>query len=101
MEGRGVPLTEADRAILALECETIAGHTCKVIRVGGDGPGLEEIRARVGERIAGVPALSTIRVDSAALGRHFAALALSRVDGRPPPALKPPADVTLVQREST
>jgi hypothetical protein len=55
-----IPLEPADREILALECETIAGHTCKVIRVGGGGPGIEQIRARVGERIAGVPALSTV-----------------------------------------
>jgi hypothetical protein len=60
MEARPVPLTEADRAILALECETIAGHTCKVIRVGGRGPALEEIRTRVGERIGAVPPLATV-----------------------------------------
>ncbi|ADP81433.1 LacI family DNA-binding transcriptional regulator [Pseudofrankia inefficax] len=48
-----------------------------------------------------VPALSSVRFDSAALGRHFAALALSRVDGRPPPTHEPPAHVTLIQREST
>ncbi|MBL7493821.1 LacI family DNA-binding transcriptional regulator [Frankia sp. AgB1.9] len=48
-----------------------------------------------------VPALSSIHFDSAALGRHFAALALSRVNGRPLPAGDPPANVTLIQREST
>jgi hypothetical protein len=56
---REIPLASADRAILALESETIAGHTCKVIRLGGQAPGLEEIRARVGERIDSVPALAT------------------------------------------
>lgn len=60
MEGTPVPLTEADRAILALESGTIAGHTCKVIRIGPQGPGLEEIRARVGERIDTAPALATV-----------------------------------------
>jgi hypothetical protein len=63
MELGAVPLQPADRAILDLECETIAGHTCKVIRIGGQAPGVEEIRARVAERIAAVPALAT-RLDA-------------------------------------
>lgn len=59
MDAHPVPLTDADRAILDLECDTIAGHTCKVIRVGGRAPTVEEIRARVGERISSVPALAS------------------------------------------
>ncbi len=55
-----VPLQPEDRAILDLESDTIAGHTCKVIRVGGQAPGLEEIRGLVGQRIGGVPALTTV-----------------------------------------
>lgn len=53
-----VPLAPEDRAILDLECETIAGHTCKVIRLGGDGAGVEDLRARVAERVAAVPSLA-------------------------------------------
>jgi hypothetical protein len=59
MDQGAVPLADADRAILDLECETIAGHTCKVIRIAAPGPGTAEIRARVGERIAAVPALAS------------------------------------------
>jgi len=54
-----VPLQPADRAILDVECETIAGHTCKVIRLGAGAPGVEEIRARVAERIGSAPMLAT------------------------------------------
>lgn len=52
-----VPLRPADQAILDIECETIAGHTCKVIQIGGGALGIEQLRTRVGERIAGVPEL--------------------------------------------
>lgn len=51
------PLLPADRAILALECETIAGHTCKVVRLAPGAPDIEAIRARIEERIAAVPEL--------------------------------------------
>ena len=54
-----IPLAPEDRAILDLECETIAGHTCKVIRLGGDGARLEDLRARVADRVAAAPALAT------------------------------------------
>jgi diacylglycerol O-acyltransferase len=54
-----IPLAPEDRAILDLECETIAGHTCKVIRLGGEGAELEDLRARVAERVAAAPALAT------------------------------------------
>jgi diacylglycerol O-acyltransferase len=64
MDERPVPLDPADQAILDIECETIAGHTCKVIRIGGPAPGVDEIRARVAERIASVPAMATRLDDS-------------------------------------
>lgn len=53
-----VPLQPADRAILDLECETIAGHTCKVIRLGAGAPGVEALRARIAQRLPAVPELS-------------------------------------------
>ena len=34
MTAGGVPLDDADRAILALEGPTVVGHTCKVVLVG-------------------------------------------------------------------
>ncbi len=52
-----IPLGPEDRAILALESDTVAGHTCKVVLLGGDGVDLERLRARVAERIALAPAL--------------------------------------------
>lgn len=58
MDTDAVPLLPADRAILDLECETIAGHTCKVIWLGSGAPGVGAIRARIAERIAAVPELT-------------------------------------------
>ncbi|MFN8149985.1 MAG: wax ester/triacylglycerol synthase family O-acyltransferase [Solirubrobacterales bacterium] len=57
MESAAVPLQPADRKILEIECETIAGHTCKVVRLGPGAPTTSAIRERIGERIAGVPEL--------------------------------------------
>jgi hypothetical protein len=54
-----IPLAEEDRAILALESDTVAGHTCKVVVVGDGGPGLDALRASVASRIERAPALVT------------------------------------------
>jgi diacylglycerol O-acyltransferase len=56
-----IPLGAEDRAILELECRTIAGHTCKVVRLGGreaQAMDVERLRERVGERIELAPALT-------------------------------------------
>ena len=53
-----LPLTGEDRAILALESDTVVGHTCKVIQVGAGAPGLAALRARVAERLGSTPALT-------------------------------------------
>jgi WS/DGAT/MGAT family acyltransferase len=56
-----IPLGPEDRAILELECRTIAGHTCKVIRLAAGEQGeleLERLRERIAERIALAPALT-------------------------------------------
>ncbi|HXP29027.1 MAG TPA: wax ester/triacylglycerol synthase domain-containing protein, partial [Solirubrobacteraceae bacterium] len=54
-----IPLGAEDRAILDLECRTIAGHTCKVVRLGpGASVDAERLRARVAERIELAPALT-------------------------------------------
>jgi diacylglycerol O-acyltransferase / wax synthase len=50
-----------DRAILDLECRTIAGHTCKIVRLApGDGAGLDaaRLRERIAQRLALAPALT-------------------------------------------
>jgi diacylglycerol O-acyltransferase len=59
--GEPIPLGVEDRAILDLECRTIAGHTCKVVRLAPrTGLDLEvaRLRERVAERIELAPALT-------------------------------------------
>lgn len=46
-----ISLGAEDRAILALEGPTVAGHTCKVIRIGGDPIELDQLRAHLEARI--------------------------------------------------
>jgi diacylglycerol O-acyltransferase / wax synthase len=56
-----IPLGVEDRAILDLECRTIAGHTCKVVRLApGQAPALDvaRLRERVAERLELAPALT-------------------------------------------
>jgi diacylglycerol O-acyltransferase len=56
-----IPLGPEDRAILDLECRTIAGHTCKIVRTAPAGAGgldVAALRERVAERIALAPALT-------------------------------------------
>ena len=53
-----VALSAEDRAILALESPTIAGHTCKVIHLTESAPDLAQLRARIAERIHLAPALT-------------------------------------------
>lgn len=48
-----------------------------------------------------VPAISSIHVDTAGLGRYLADLALSSIEGTPPPAAPPTTRATLVARETT
>lgn len=52
-----VPLTPEDRAILALECATVAGHTCKVIVLAPPAPGTDDLRAAIEKRLDAAPAL--------------------------------------------
>ena len=52
-----IPLGPEDRAILALECATVAGHTCKVMRLGPTAPNVAALRERIAARIHLTPAL--------------------------------------------
>jgi WS/DGAT/MGAT family acyltransferase len=53
-----IPLSPEDKAILDLECSWIAGHTCKLVRLGGGAPGVADLRRLIGDRIAVVPELT-------------------------------------------
>ncbi|MEZ5156673.1 MAG: wax ester/triacylglycerol synthase family O-acyltransferase [Solirubrobacterales bacterium] len=53
-----IPLSPEDKAILDLECSWIAGHTCKLVALGPDAPGVAELRELIAGRIAGVPELT-------------------------------------------
>ncbi len=52
------PLSPEDRAILALESPTVAGHTCKVIVLGAPAPGIGALRGAVEGRLDAAPALT-------------------------------------------
>jgi len=57
MDAAPIPLAAEDRAILALEGQTIAGHTCKVVRVTGE-PDVDALRASIARRIDSTPLLT-------------------------------------------
>jgi diacylglycerol O-acyltransferase / wax synthase len=57
VETQARPLSRDDLSILALENETVAGHTCKVIVLGGP-VGLGALRASIATRLARAPRLS-------------------------------------------
>lgn len=46
-----IPLSAEDRAILELEGPTVAGHTCKVVRVSGEPLVVDQLRAHLESRI--------------------------------------------------
>ena len=55
--GAGRRLSAEDLSILALETETVAGHMCKVMMVGGP-LDLGLLRSSIGERLHRAPELS-------------------------------------------
>ncbi len=57
VETQARPLSREDLSILALENETVAGHTCKVIVLGGP-LGLGALRASIAGRLPRAPRLS-------------------------------------------
>lgn len=58
MATEAIPLSAEDRAILELESETVAGHTCKVLVLDGPAPDLAALRAAIAERITAAPELT-------------------------------------------
>lgn len=57
MSTDAIPLGPEDRAILGLESDTVAGHTCKVVVLGPGAPSLDALRARIADRLELTPAL--------------------------------------------
>ena len=55
---QAIALTPEDKAILALESDTIAGHTCKVIMLGEPPVSAASLRDLVAARIGHAPALT-------------------------------------------
>ena len=55
---QAIALGDEDRAILDLECETVVGHTCKVILLAPGGLDADAIRTVIGERIGAAPLLT-------------------------------------------
>ena len=79
------PLSREDLSILALENETVAGHTCKVIML--DGPlALDALRASIAGRLPRAPGLS---------------MRLGEIDGEPWWVPDPQVDVTAQVVEVT
>lgn len=58
-----IPLSREDRAILDVESETIAGHTCKVVVLGGPIE-IDALRAAVAERLPSAPPLSSVLAET-------------------------------------
>lgn len=53
------PLSDEDAAILAIESERIAGHTCKLLRLSSPAEGgADALRAQIAARLAAAPELS-------------------------------------------
>jgi diacylglycerol O-acyltransferase / wax synthase len=55
-----IPLTDEDVAILELESDTVAGHTCKVIRIAPPGVRFDALYDAVTERVRAVPELTRL-----------------------------------------
>jgi hypothetical protein len=60
-----IPLQPEDLAVLALEGETVVGHTCKLVLLGGGAPDADALRRSVAGRLHRAPAL-TLRLGEAA-----------------------------------
>jgi WS/DGAT/MGAT family acyltransferase len=85
VETQARPLSREDLSILALENETVAGHTCKVIVLGGPA-GLGALRASIAARLARAPRLS---------------MRLGEIDGAPWWVPDPQVDVAAHVVEAT
>jgi diacylglycerol O-acyltransferase len=68
-QAAGRPLEPEDLAILALENESIVGHVCKVVVIGG-GVGRQQLVDRLEQRLALAPLL-TCRLDAPENGRSW------------------------------
>ncbi|MEE1800695.1 LacI family DNA-binding transcriptional regulator [Streptomyces sp. JV176] len=89
--------------VVAFNDEVAAAVAGAAVRAGIRIPGELSVIGHDDTPLAGmfVPALSSIRFSTAALGRLFADLALYELDGHPLPRRRAADNATLVHREST
>lgn len=89
--------------VVAYNDDVAALVTGAAIRAGIDVPGQLAVVGHDDTPLANlfVPSLSSVRIDSAGLGRYLAELALSYATGSLPPAAGPETDAVLVIRETT
>ena len=90
-------------AVACYNDDVAALLTGAAVRSGIDVPGRLTVLGHDDAPIASmyVPRLSTVRVDTAGLGRYLAALAVAVAEGTPVPDAPPATTITLVEREST
>ncbi|MFB7890591.1 LacI family DNA-binding transcriptional regulator [Microbacterium sp. NPDC056044] len=90
-------------AVVAYNDDVAARLLAAALRQGVDVPGRLAIVGHDDTPLAGllVPALSSVRVDAAGLGRYLALVAVAAVEGGERPSAGPSADVQLVRRETT
>lgn len=96
-------LAEGVDGVVAYNDEVAALVLGAAMRCGAEVPGALAIVGHDDSPLASllVPALSSVRVDTAELGRFLAELALSRATDAPAPAAGPVTEVTLVRRETS
>jgi hypothetical protein len=79
-----VPLAYADIKILEIEGPTVAGHTCKVVRVAAPGVDFDRLFADIASRIESVPEWLPAQWRSHLTGLGPAADELGPLGGRRP-----------------
>lgn len=96
-------LTQGVDAVVAYNDDIAALVAGAVIRSGHTVPGDVAIVGHDDSPLASlfVPSLTSVRVDTAGLGRYVAQLALSAVTDAPEPEAGPDTEATLIVREST
>lgn len=96
-------LTAGVDGVIAYNDDVAAAVVGAALRAGIAVPGRLAVVGHDDTPLASLffPRLSTVRVDTAGLGRYLAELALSAADGSDPPTTTPEMAAHLIQRETT